>query len=122
VLLLGDGGVALTSAKVLEARGLPVLTLSRRAQVDLEAVRRFAPVGVVQATSLGMVPAAPLPFPEGLEAAKDSVQWAVEWIYKEDTAFSAWAREVGCQLVGGAELFAGQAALQSASFIRECGG
>ena len=122
VLLLGDGGVALTSAKVLEARGLPVLTLSRRAQVDPEAVRRFAPVGVVQATSLGMVQAAPLPFPEGLEAAKDSVRWAVEWIYKEDTAFSAWAREVGCQLVGGAELFAGQAALQSASFIRECGG
>jgi len=122
VLLLGDGGVATTSARVLAARGMPVLTLSRRSPVDADAVRRFAPVGVVQATSLGMVQEAPLPFPDCLEAARDTVKWAVEWIYKEETAFSDWAMGAGCQLVGGAELFAGQAALQSASFIRECGG
>ena len=122
VLLLGDGGVALTTAQVLAGRGLPVLSVSRRAPASPEAVSHFAPVGVVQATGLGMTAGDPLPFPQVLEAARASARWAVEWIYKEDTAFAAWAREVGLLLVPGADLFEGQAALQSASFIRECGG
>ena len=122
VLLLGDGGVARTTAEVLARRGLPVLSVSRRAPVSAEEVRLFAPVGVVQATILGMAPGDPCLFPEGLEAALPTVKWAVEWIYKEDTAFAAWAREAGCSVISGAALFEGQAALQSASFIQECGG
>ena len=67
VLLLGDGGVALTTAQVLAGRGLPVLSVSRRAPASPEAVSHFAPVGVVQATGLGMTAGDPLPFPQVLE-------------------------------------------------------
>ena len=122
VLLLGDGGVAQTSAQVLARRGQPCLRLSRRAPVPVDEVRAFGPVGVIQATRLGMDPGDPLPFPESLAAAEATARWGVEWIYKEDTAFSAWAQAGQRQLVAGAGLFQAQAALQSLSFIRACGG
>ena len=122
VLLLGDGGVAETSRRVLEQRGWPCLQASRRRPADPDQVRAFAPVGVVQATRLGMEAADPPPFPELLALARPTARWAVEWIYKEDTAFAAWAQDCGCSLVRGGALFEAQAALQSAAFIRECGG
>jgi 3-dehydroquinate dehydratase type I len=122
VLLLGDGGVAETSRRVLERRGWPCLQVSRKRSANLDELRGFGPVGVIQATRLGMDPADPLPFPEVLALAQPTVRWAVEWIYKEDTAFAAWSRACGCALVQGGDLFAAQAALQSTAFIRECGG
>ncbi|MFN7956827.1 MAG: type I 3-dehydroquinate dehydratase [Holophagaceae bacterium] len=122
VLLLGEGGVAATSRAVLEAAGRSVLQASRRAPVGAGTVAAFAPVGVVQATSLGMAPEDPAPFPELLEAAQASARWAVEWIYKEDTAFTIWAREAGLALVAGADLFEAQAEAQSRRFIAGCGG
>jgi shikimate 5-dehydrogenase len=122
VLLLGEGGVAQTSHTVLEAAGRPVLQVSRRSAVSVEAVAAFAPVGIVQATSVGMAADDPAPFPEQLEAARPSVRWAVEWIYKEDTAFVLWARGTGLRLVEGAALFEAQAEAQSQRFIEGCGG
>ncbi|MFZ1377519.1 MAG: type I 3-dehydroquinate dehydratase [Geothrix sp.] len=122
VLLLGEGGVAATSRAVLEAAGRPVLHVSRRSPARPEAVTAFAPLGLVQATSLGMAVEDPIPFPALLEAARPSARWAVEWIYKEDTAFALWAREEGLLLVGGATLFEGQAEAQSRRFIEGCGG
>ncbi len=76
---------------------------------------------MIQATSLGMRPDDPMPFPELLEAAKPTLRWAVEWIYKEDTAFAKWAREGGLSLLEGAALFEGQALAQSKAFIQGCG-
>ncbi|HEU4950595.1 MAG TPA: type I 3-dehydroquinate dehydratase, partial [Holophagaceae bacterium] len=114
VLLLGSGGVATASRAVLEALGCPVLQATRRETPGPEAVRAAAPVGVVQATSLGMDPEDPLPFPELLEAARPGLRWAVEWVYKERTAFEAWA--AGLDLVDGASLFAAQAEAQSRLF------
>lgn len=122
VLLLGDGGVAATSRAVLERRGRPCLQTSRRAPLAPAQVRQGAPVGVIQATRLGMDPDDPLPFPAALAAAEATVRWGVEWVYKEDTAFAQWAGAEGRRLVPGGALFEAQAALQSAAFIRECGG
>jgi len=122
VLLLGEGGVAATSRAVLEAAGHPVLQVSRRSPARPETVAAFAPLGLVQATSLGMVVEDPIPFPALLEAARPSARWAVEWIYKEDTAFALWAREAGLYLVEGASLFERQAEAQSRRFIEGCGG
>jgi 3-dehydroquinate dehydratase / shikimate dehydrogenase len=122
VLLLGEGGVARTSHAVLMEAGRAVLQASRRAPMAAEAVAALAPVGVVQATSLGMSAADPAPFPELLEAAGPSARWAVEWIYKEDTAFALWARAAGLRLVEGAALFEAQAEAQSRRFIEGCGG
>ncbi len=122
VLLLGEGGVAATSRAVLEAAGHPVLQVSRRSPARSETVAAFAPVGLVQATSLGMAVEDPIPFPALLEAARPSARWAVEWIYKEDTAFALWAREAGLLLVEGATLFERQAEAQSRRFIEGCGG
>jgi len=122
VLLLGDGGVAETSRRLLARRGWPCLQLSRRAPAPPERVRDFAPVGIIQATRLGMDPGDPLPFPDALGAAAPTVRWGVEWIYKEDTAFAAWIQDGGGTLVPGAALFDAQAAAQSTAFIRECGG
>lgn len=121
VLLLGGGGVAQTSLAVLEALGRPVFRASRQAPVSPAAVAAFAPVGVVQATSLGMKAEDPAPFPELLAAALPSARWAVEWIYKEDTAFTAWARNAGLDLVAGTTLFDAQAEAQSRRFIEGCG-
>ncbi len=121
VLLLGDGGVAATSRAVLEATRRPVLQASRRSPAPPETVRAFAPVGVVQATALGMRVDDPCPFPGLLEAALPSLRWAVEWVYKEDTAFAAWARASGLTLIEGAELFERQAQAQSRRFIEGCG-
>lgn len=121
VLVLGDGGVAATTLAVLAAGKRPALGTSRRAPATAEAIRALAPVGLVQATSLGLAPGDPCPFPEALDAARPSLQWAVEWIYKEDTAFAAWAREQGLQLVAGSSLFDKQAMGQSRRFIEGCG-
>jgi len=122
VLLLGDGGVAETSRRVLLELGWPCLQASRRRPLEAAAVREFGPAGVIQATMMGMEPGDPLPFPELLAAAEPSARWGVEWIYKEDTAFAAWAGDGGRRLVRGVVLFEGQAGAQSAAFIRECGG
>jgi 3-dehydroquinate dehydratase/shikimate dehydrogenase len=121
VLVLGGGGVAHTTLQVLRASGRPWLDASRRAPRTEAEVASFAPVGVIQATSLGMGPEDPAPFPELLEAARPTLAWAVEWIYKEATAFGQWAREAGLSLVEGASLFEAQAALQSQRFISGCG-
>jgi len=121
VLLLGDGGVAATSRRVLEHHGFSCVQASRRNPLMPPAVASSAPVGVVQATSLGMHETDPMPFPELLEAASPSLEWAAEWIYKTDTAFAAWARERGLPLIEGSELFEAQAEAQSRYFIQECG-
>jgi 3-dehydroquinate dehydratase/shikimate dehydrogenase len=121
VLLLGGGGVGRTSRAVLEAAGRPVLQASRQTPVAPGTVAAFGPVGVVQATSLGMGPEDPAPFPELLAAALPGARWAVEWIYKEDTAFGTWARRAGLNLVPGAALFDAQAEAQSQRFIEGCG-
>lgn len=122
VLLLGGGGVASTSAGVLARSGFHVIQATRQSPPPAGMVRDAAPVGVVQATSLGMDPLDPLPFPELLEAAQPSLKWAVEWIYKEDTAFSVWARDQRLPLTDGGELFDLQAEAQSRRFILGCGG
>jgi len=122
VLVLGEGGVARTSVSVLAAAGRQVLQAGRRSQVSAGAVAALAPVGVVQGTSLGMNPGDPPPFLELLEAARPGLRWAVEWIYKEETAFAAWAREARLLLVEGAALFEAQAQAQSRRFIEGCGG
>ena len=122
VLLLGEGGVARTSREVLGGAGRAVLQVSRRSPSTAEAVAAFGPVGVVQATSLGMSALEPVPFPDLLEAARPSARWAVEWIYKEDTAFAIWARNAGLRLVEGLALFDAQAEAQSRRFIEGCGG
>ncbi|MBK9795631.1 MAG: type I 3-dehydroquinate dehydratase [Holophagaceae bacterium] len=122
VLLFGEGGVAGTSRAELEATGRSVLQASRRTPATVAQVAALAPVGIVQATSLGMLPEDPAPFPDLLAAARPSARWALEWIYKEDTAFALWAREVGLQLVEGGALFEAQAEAQSRRFIERCGG
>jgi len=122
VLVLGDGGVATTTRAVLAARGRTVLQASRTCPATPEAVAGLAPAGVVQATTVGMAAADGPPFPDLLAAAGRTARWAVEWIYKEDTAFAAWARALGLRLVPGAMLFEAQARAQSDLFIRNCGG
>jgi len=122
VLVLGEGGVARTTVAVLAAGGRAVLQAGRRAPLAPEQVAAFGPVGIVQATSLGMAAEDAIPFPELLEAARLSARWAVEWIYKEDTIFAGWAREAGLALVEGAALFEAQAGAQSRRFIEGCGG
>lgn len=114
VLLLGSGGVAETSRAVLDSLGFAVIQASRTSPVAPGPVREAAPVGVVQATSLGMAPGDPLPFPELIDAARPSLRWAVEWVYKERTAFAAWA--AGLDLVDGEALFVAQAEAQSRLF------
>lgn len=121
VLILGSGGVASTSRQLLERLGIPCLQASRKNPASSATVASWAPVGVVQATSLGMEEDAPMPFPELLEAAGPSLRWAVEWIYKTDTAFAEWARERGLALIDGNQLFEAQAEAQSRHFIQECG-
>lgn len=114
VLLLGSGGVASTSRAVLEILGFPVLQVSRNMPLSAAVVREAAPIGAIQATSLGMKVGDGLPFPEQLDAARSSLQWAVEWVYKERTAFADWA--AGLDLVNGATLFEAQAEQQSTIF------
>lgn len=121
VLVLGDGGVASTSTGALDALHRPVMGISRRDLTSPGVIRDFAPVGIIQATSLGMAPGDPCPFPEALEVARPSLKWALEWVYKEDTAFAAWARTEGVTLVEGARLFEIQAAAQSDRFVSGCG-
>ncbi len=122
ILLLGEGGVARSSRIVLEAVGRPFQQASRRSLPSVEDVAAMAPVGIVQATSLGMSAGDPVPFPELLEAARPSARWTMEWIYKEDTAFALWAWAAGLRLVKGATLFEAQAEGQSRRFIEGCGG
>jgi 3-dehydroquinate dehydratase/shikimate dehydrogenase len=121
VLILGDGGVAATSRVTLEGQGFTCIQASRRHPMTPGAIVSSAPVGVVQATSLGMDAADPAPFPELLEAALPSLRWAAEWIYKSDTAFAQWARIQELPLIEGAELFEAQAEAQARRFIEGCG-
>lgn len=118
VLVLGAGGVAATSEAVAGRLGRRVITASRREPSSPSGIAAFAPVGVIQATSLGMAPGDFAPFPELLEAARPTLVWAVEWIYKERTAFADWARGSGLRLVEGAVLFEAQAEAQSRRFLR----
>lgn len=120
VLILGDGGVAETSRRVLERRGRTVLQVSRKKPLSLDAVADAAPVGVIQATRLGMAEGDAMPFPGPLHAALPTLRWAVEWIYAE-TAFAAWARNHGLPLVEGLTLFHAQAEAQSRLFVEGCG-
>jgi shikimate 5-dehydrogenase len=108
---------------VLEAekRG-QVLLHSRKNPAAAKDIAAFAPIGAIQATSLGMSGDDPLPFPDILLAALPTMKWAIEWVNREETAFMAWASGAGLQIVTGAELFEKQAALQSRTFITECGG
>ncbi len=93
------------------ARLALALQASRSAPLEPGAVRAFAPAGVVQATRLGMDPGDPAAVPGTAGRGRSPrARWAVEWIYKEDTAFAAWARDGGRRLVTGAALFEAQAA------------
>lgn len=122
VLILGDGGVAGASREVAEALGHTVVQVTRRARPMPASLAALRPVGVIQATSLGMQEDDPLPFPELLSAALPTLKWAVEWVYKEKTAFEAWARAHDLRLVDGGTLFEIQAEAQSRRFILGCGG
>lgn len=122
VLILGGGGVARTCGQFFTDLGCPVLVATRSSHTMAEEVEQFAPVGVVQATSLGMEAGDALPFPQVLDAALPSLRWAVEWVYKTDTAFLAWARDQALATVAGAALFEAQAEAQSRIFIEHCGG
>jgi shikimate 5-dehydrogenase len=121
VLVLGSGGVAKTSIDVAAKRG-HALMHSRRTPLAAQDIAALAPVGAIQATSLGMGTDDPLPFQDILEAALSTLRWAVEWVNREDTAFMAWAKDAGLRVVSGAELFEAQAAMQSRIFVGECGG
>jgi shikimate 5-dehydrogenase len=122
VLVLGEGGVASASITVLKACGRKILQAGRRSPVPAGDVAAFAPVGIIQATSLGMTADDPVPFPSLLAAAQPSLRWAVEWIYKEETAFAAWAQAADLPLLGGPALFEAQAEAQSRHFVEGCGG
>lgn len=115
VLVLGVGGVAQTSRAVLEELGFIALQASRASTPSATSITQAAPIGLIQATSLGMAPGDPLPFPDLLEAVRPSLYWAVEWVYKERTAFADWAE--GLDLVDGASLFEAQAEAQSRIFL-----
>jgi shikimate 5-dehydrogenase len=122
VLVLGGGGVAKASLAAAEKCGRPALAQSRRAPLAVQDLSRLRPAGVVQATSLGMGADDPLPFPEALEAALPTLKWAMEWVSRDGTTFSAWAEAAGLKLVTGRELFERQAEAQSRIFVAECGG
>lgn len=117
ILLLGAGGAAESIRLQMERESQPYLQVSRKAPAQPGVVQAFAPIGVIQATSLGMKTGDPMPFPELLEAAQPTLRWAVEWIYKEHTAFSKWAQETGLDLVEGSVLFESQATAQSQRFL-----
>jgi len=121
VLVLGSGGVAKTSVDVAAKMGHAAMH-SRRTPLAVQDIAALAPVGAIQATSLGMGADAPLPFPDILEAALPTMRWAIDWVNREDTAFMAWAKGAGLKVVSGAELFEAQAAMQSRIFVGECGG
>jgi len=121
VLLMGHGGVANTTIRALEDQKRTWLQVSLDHPLSPEAVAQAAPVGVVQATSLGMKPEDPMPFPALLEAAAPTLKWAVEWIYKEDTVLARWARSQGLAVTDGATLFERQAIAQSQRFVSGCG-
>ncbi|MBI3130577.1 MAG: type I 3-dehydroquinate dehydratase [Acidobacteria bacterium] len=122
VLILGDGGVANASRDVVEAMGFTAVLVKRRAQPLASTLATLKPVGVIQATSLGMDPGDPVPYPELLSAALPSLKWAVEWVYKEKTAFARWVKAHNLSLVDGEALFELQAEAQSRRFIAGCGG
>ena len=121
VLVLGDGGVATTTRAVLERSGFSARLTSRRHPRTPAEIMAAAPIGVIQASSLGMNPTDPLPFPDLLRVALPTLRWAVEWIYKSDTAFAQWARDNQLPLVEGDALFHAQADGQSRRFIEGCG-
>lgn len=122
VVILGGGGVARTSGQFFADLGCPVLYVTRAGHTLPEEVEDFAPVGVVQATSVGMGPEDELPFPSVLDAALPTLRWAVEWVYRNETAFLRWAQGQSLSTVEGGMLFEAQAEAQSRIFIEQCGG
>jgi shikimate 5-dehydrogenase len=120
VLVLGDGGVAKTTQQAILQCGWPCLLFSRRLPLPLSIIRNFNPVGVLQATRLGMNHNDPIPFPDVIASIKHSLQWGIEWIYKENTAFASWIKDNGYHLVSGKTLFEIQAHQQSIIFIHQC--
>lgn len=122
VLILGGGGVARTCERFFVELGCPVLSCTRSNLVSVREVEAFGPVGVVQATSRGMDPEDGPPFPEILEARLPGLRWAVEWVYKSETAFLRWARSRDLTTVDGSSLFDAQAEAQNRLFIEHCGG
>jgi shikimate 5-dehydrogenase len=122
VLVLGGGGVAKASLGAIVNCRRPALPHSRRTPLAASEIALTAPVGVIQATSVGMAEGDPLPFPEALDAALPSLSWAFEWVSREGTAFGSWAEAAGLTFVAGARLFEKQAELQSGMFVAGCGG
>ncbi|MBI4912224.1 MAG: type I 3-dehydroquinate dehydratase [Acidobacteria bacterium] len=120
VLILGGGGVGRTSAEHFSRLGCPVRVLTRSDPMRAGEVGTFAPVGIVQATRLGMQPGDGLPFPEALEEVGDRAQWGVEWIYGAETSFTRWCRSRGLRMVEGRDLFEAQAETQSQKMIHYC--
>ncbi len=116
VLVLGSGGVAQTSCQCLERLGLEWMQCSRRAPLSPDQIREFSPSGIIQATRLGMAEQDPLPFPEALQAAQNTLKWAVEWVARPSD-FLAWAQALGLHCIDGSRLFQAQARLQSTRFL-----
>ena len=112
VVVLGDGAVATICCQSLKKMRRPFLQVSRRQPLSVKEMKLLAPVGVVQATSLGMKSRDPLPFPDHLAAMTGSLKWAMEWAYKETTLFEQWAKGIPVTLVDGQQLFQQQALLQ----------
>ena len=117
VLILGDGSVARITQKAILHRGWPYLVQSRKKPVSLNLIRNLKPIGIIQATSLGMHKNDPIPFADALTATMSSIQWGIEWIYKENTAFAKWIVKNGCNLISGIKLFELQATKQSDIFL-----
>lgn len=117
VLILGNGGVSKTVQQVLSKLKWPYLVLSRKTSLSYDFVRNFNPVGIIQATCLGMNIGDKIPFFDILKCIKSNISWGVEWVYKEDTAFSKWLKNNGSKLINGKMLFDIQASRQSDIFI-----
>ena len=112
VVVLGDGAVATICCQSLKKLKRRFVQVSRRRPFAVADIKLLAPVGVVQATSLGMKSRDPLPFPEHLAAMTGSLKWAMEWVYKETTLFEQWAQALPVTVVDGQQLFKQQAHLQ----------
>lgn len=118
IVILGDGAVATICCQSLQKLKRPFLQVSRRHPVAIKDIKLLAPVGVVQATSLGMKSRDPLPFPDHLAAMTGSLKWGMEWVYKEATLFEQWAKGIPVVFVDGQKLFKHQALLQHRMFFQ----
>lgn len=118
IVILGDGAVATVCCQSLKKLRRPFVQVSRHHPMAPKDLKILAPVGVVQATSLGMKSRDPLPFPDHLAAISGSLKWAMEWVYKETTLFEQWAKALPITLVDGQDLFQQQARLQHRLFLQ----